>query len=103
MCPEAMLIPMEVLDRSTLETLEQDVLQLSIITRAVKKALQQLQPSVEDLEARREALQEELRHIETELARLATAIASGGPLQAFLAAVHDRATTEQVASRTGHA
>jgi site-specific DNA recombinase len=89
-CSEPMLIPMELLDRAILQALERDVLQPSIVKRAIEKALQQLHSHDDDPDTRREALHKDLRNIETELARLATAIAAGGPLPAFLAAVHDR-------------
>ncbi|MDE3043158.1 MAG: zinc ribbon domain-containing protein [Nitrospirota bacterium] len=90
-CAEPMLVPMELLDRALLGTLEQDVLQPSILVKAVEKALQQLQPhDDDDPDARREALQKDLAHIETELARLATAIASGGSMSTLLVAVQDR-------------
>jgi len=41
---------------------------------------QQLRTQEDEPDAHREALKKELAHVETELARLATAIASGGEL-----------------------
>ena len=81
---------MEMLDRAIIETIEQAVLQPSIIVKAVEKALQQLHTHDDELDARRQAVQKELAHVEADLAQLATAIASGGALSTLLSAVHDR-------------
>ena len=54
------------------------------------KALQQLQTHDDEPDMRREILRKELAHVEAELARLATAIATGGPLSTLLSAVYDR-------------
>ena len=89
-CSEPMLLPMDLLDHAILETLEQDVLQPSILVKAVEKALQELQPHDDDPDTHREALQKELAHVEAELTRLATAIAIGGSIPTLLSAVHDR-------------
>jgi hypothetical protein len=86
----SMLLPMDLLDRAILDTLEQGVLQPSILAQAVGKAVAQLQTHHDDPDTRREALQKELVHVEAELARLATAIAAGGSMSALLSAVHDR-------------
>lgn len=85
-----MLLPMEMLDRAILGTLEQDVLQPSILVKAVEKSLQQLQTHDDDPDARREELRKEFTHVESELARLATAIATGGSMAALLSAVQER-------------
>jgi hypothetical protein len=55
-CSEPILLPMELLDRAILGTLEQDVLQPSILVKAVEKALQQLQPQNDDPAAHRATL-----------------------------------------------
>ena len=89
-CAESMLLPMELLDRAILKTVEQDVLHPSILAKAVEKALQHLQTHNDEPDTRREVLQKDLAHVEAELARLATAIATGGPLSTLLLAVHDR-------------
>lgn len=88
-CSEPMLLPMELLDRAILGKVDH-VLQPAILTRAVEKALQQLQNPNDDPKARCEVLQNSLAHIEAELARLATAIATGGSMAALLSAIHDR-------------
>lgn len=89
-CSEPMLLPMELLDHAILETLEQDVLQPTILAKAIEKAVQQLQVHDDEPDARREALRKELAHMEAELARLTTAIASGGSMPALLSAVQER-------------
>ena len=85
-----MLLPMKMLDRAIIETIEQAVLQPSIIVKAVEKALQQLHTHDDEPDIRRQAVQKELAHVEAELAQFATAIASGGALSTLLSAVHDR-------------
>jgi len=89
-CSEPMLLPMEMLDRAILGTIEQDVLQPPIIAKAMEKALQQLRTHDDEPDARREVLRKDLVHVEAKLARLATAIATGGSLSTLLSAVHDR-------------
>ncbi|MEO7862838.1 MAG: recombinase family protein [Nitrospirales bacterium] len=89
-CAEWMLLPMELLNRAILETMEQDVLHPSILVKAVEKALQQPQSHDDEPDARREVLRKDLAQVEAELARLATALATGGPLSTLLSALHDR-------------
>ena len=89
-CSKPMLLPMEMLDRAIIETIEQAVLQPSIIVKAVEKALQQLHTHDDEPDIHRQAVQKKLAHLEAELAQLATAIASGGALSTLLSAVHDR-------------
>lgn len=50
-CSESMLLPMEMLDRAILGTLEQDVLQPAVVVKAVEKALQQLQTRADEPDA----------------------------------------------------
>src|SRR5687767_3470094 len=87
-----MLIPMNLLNREILDALEQRVLHPAIVTRALDKAMQELQIGLNDgnPDTRRKEFQKELLHIETELARLTTAIAIGGTLATLLAAVQER-------------
>lgn len=89
-CGEPMLLPMALLDRAVLQTIEQEVLHPAVVVRAIEKALHQLQRPVEDPDARREALRKDLAHVEAELAQLATAIATGGPLPTLLSAMQIR-------------
>lgn len=89
-CAEPMLLPMALLDRAVLQTIEQDVLQPAVVVRAIEKALVQLQQPVEDTDARRESLRKDLTHLEAELAQLATAIATGGALPTLLSAMQIR-------------
>jgi hypothetical protein len=89
-CSESMLLPMEPLDRAILGILEQDVLQPSILVKAVEKAPQQLHTHDDEPDVRSAALRKDVAHVEAELARLATALATGGSLSTLLSAVHDR-------------
>ncbi len=87
-CAEAMLSPMEALDQAILSTIEQDVLQPAIISRAVEKALQQLRPQDDDDPAvRRQVMQKDLAQVEAALARLAHAVAEGGTLSTLLSEI----------------
>ena len=56
----------------------------SIIVKTVEKSLQQLQSHNGDPDTRREGLRKALVHVEAELARLATVIATGGSMAALL-------------------
>jgi len=89
-CAEPMLLPMALLDRAVLQILEQEVLHPAVVVRAIEKALQQLQHPAEDTDARRETVRKEVACVEAELAQLATAIATGGPLPTLLSAMQSR-------------
>ena len=52
--------------------------------------MRELHATNDEPDARRELLRKELRHIEPELGRFTTAIATGGALQTLLAAVQER-------------
>lgn len=91
-CPERLLLPVPDVDRAILTVLEQDVLQPAIITKALEKALHQLQYDREDPDQRREVLTKEVRHLETELARFTQAIAAGGSLPTIMSAIQERET-----------
>ena len=88
-----MFIPMNGLDRAILTTLEDDVLHPAIVQKALDKALCEIQADLtqSDPEARRQALQDELAHLEAELELFVAAIGSGGGvLSSVLAAVRAR-------------
>ena len=89
-CPEPMLMPMALVDRAILEQIEHDVLQPSVVAKAIERAVRLLHDPGEQPDARREALQKELQHLKAELARLTMAIAAGGTLQSLLTAVQER-------------
>lgn len=91
-CPERLLLPVPDVDRAILTALEQDVMQPAIITKALEKALQQLQTDRENPADRKEALLKELRGLETELNRFTQAIAAGGTLPTIMSAVQERET-----------
>lgn len=83
-CAEIMLAPMTALDQAVLTTIEQDVLQPAIISKAIQKALQQLRPQEDDPALRRQVLQTDLAKVEAALDRLAHAVAEGGRLATLL-------------------
>lgn len=89
-CPEPMLLPMADVDRAILDQIEQDILQPPIIAKAIEKSLAHLHASGESPDVRRTVLQKELKQIEAELARLTTAIATGGTLTTLLRAIQER-------------
>lgn len=89
-CGERLLIPLEDLDRAVLGAIERDVMQPAIITKAVERALQQLQRDREEAPDRREDLVKEMGGIEVELARFAQAIAAGGSLPTLMSAIQER-------------
>lgn len=89
-CPERLLLPVSDVDRAILTTLEQDVMQPAIVTKALEKALQQLQDDREDPVDRKESLLKELRGLETELDRFTQAIAAGGSVPTILSAIQER-------------
>ena len=77
--------PQVALDRAFLTTIEQDVLQPAIITKAIEKALQQLRPQDGDNPVvRRQMLLKDLAKVEAALDRLAHAVAEGGKLSTLL-------------------
>lgn len=89
-CPESMLMPMALVDRAILEQIEQEVLQPSIIIKAIQKAVRILHDPSQQPDARREVLEKELQQLKGELARLTKAIAKGGMLETLLGAVQER-------------
>jgi site-specific DNA recombinase len=89
-CPERLLLPVPDADRAILTALEQDVMQPAIITKALEKALQQLQTDQEDPADRKEVLLKELHSLEAELNRFTQAIAAGGWLPTIMSAIQER-------------
>lgn len=88
-CAEAMLSPMEALDKAILTSIEQEVLQPAIIGTAMQLAIQQLRPQDgDDPAVRRQMLKKDLATIEAELDRLAHAVAEGrGAMPTLLALI----------------
>lgn len=94
-CPEHLTLPIEDVDAAVLQSIEQDVLNASVVTRALEIAVRQIQDLQEDPEQRRESLTKELRGLETELARFTQAIASGGSLPTIVSAIQEREARRQ--------
>lgn len=89
-CPEHLTLPIEDVDRAVLASIEHDVLNAAVVTRALEIAVRQIQDSQEDPEQRRESLTKELRGLETELARLTSALAAGGAVETIVQAIKER-------------
>ena len=89
-CPNPMLVPIAEADHAILNAIQTDVFQPNILTRALLKGVTQLAASKDETADRREMLREELAKIESELARLTAAVATGGTLSTLLAALKER-------------
>lgn len=94
-CPEHLTLPIEDVDRAVLKAIEQDVLNASVVTRALEQAVRQIQDSQEDPDRRRAQFVQELHHLETELARFTQAIATGGSLPTIVSAIQEREARRQ--------
>lgn len=91
-CPNGLRVDMETANDAVLNVLRDHILQPDIVEGAIADALQMLRPSDEQIEAQRADLEGRLRSAEEEVARLAAAIAAGGPLASLLAATRERET-----------
>jgi hypothetical protein len=89
-CSNGLELPMELADRAVLDAFERDILRPDVVEAAIARAAARLNPSAETAKARTATLQHDLHGIETELARLTTAIAGGGQLDVLVQAVQDR-------------
>lgn len=89
-CGERLLLPVPDVDRAILTALEHDVLNPAVVTKAIEKAIDQLQNDREDPELRRDVLTKERQGLETELARFTQAIAAGGSLPTIMSAIKER-------------
>jgi hypothetical protein len=76
-------------DHAVLTSIERDLLRSEVVERAIGFAINELRGATA-VERRREQILAEMRRLDAELARLTTAIASGGDLPALLAALKER-------------
>jgi hypothetical protein len=76
-------------DHAVLTTIERDLRRSEVVERAIEFAIDELRGATA-VERRREETLAQIRRLEAELARLTTAIASGGDLPALLAALKER-------------
>jgi len=89
-CGNALLAPMEATDRAVLDTIDHDVLNPRVLTRAAEHAIAALCPPADAVEERRAAVLAQVQRLQAELERLAEAIAGGGDVPALVRAAKDR-------------
>lgn len=79
-------------DDAVLTTIEQDVLQPEVVSRAIRKSLDQIKrlTSREDYEAGRPPLERRLETVERDLARLTAAVTAGGDIPSLVEALKAR-------------
>ena len=77
-------------EAAVLATIEHHLLRPDVITEAIEGALVDLRPSADVHMAERADLERQLASTETELARLAAAVAGGGRLETLLTALRER-------------
>lgn len=87
-CPNNLVIRMEVLDAELLATLQDDVCRPAVIEEAIRLALDELAPTRQG--RNREHLTVELATVRQECERLAEGIGRGGPLDALLGRLSER-------------
>ncbi len=96
-CQNNRATPMRATDEAVLSTIEAQVLRPEVVSAAIEKAIRHLQPPEDRRAAERKRLEAALATIEAELARLASAVAAGGPLQALVAAIQERERQREAA------
>ena len=89
-CTNNMEIPMDAADAAVLQQIEADFLRPDVVTEAVRQAVARLRPNEDELVLKRKGLLADQQRVDTELARLSAAIATGGSLASLLQAVKDR-------------
>jgi site-specific DNA recombinase len=89
-CANGLHLPMEATHRAVWEALKRDLFQPGVLLYAVEKAIAKAQASEASDTGQDAALHEQLQTVEQELARLSTAIATGGELPTLLAAIQER-------------
>jgi DNA invertase Pin-like site-specific DNA recombinase len=89
-CSNGWIMPLKEAEAAVLSTIEHHLLRPEVIAEAIEGSLSDLRPSAAVHAAERVDLERQLALAESELARLAAAIAEGGELEALLAALRDR-------------
>ena len=88
-CPNGLPLPMAVADEAILSKLSDFVLDREVVEGAILDAVQELRPSRDTVEAKRTALEAELRRLEEEQGRLVAAIAVAGQVDALANAIKE--------------
>ena len=89
-CPNGLPLPMTAANEATLTKLSDFVLDHEVVEGAIPDAVQELRPSRDTVEAKRAALEAELRKLEGEQASLVAAIARTGQVDALANAIKER-------------
>src|SRR5881296_4429456 len=98
-CVNGLEAPMEATDHAVLASIERDLLRREVVERAIEVAIEELRPSGDPAERRRDEILGEMRRLDGELSRLTAAVASGGDLPALLAAVKERQAQRERSER----
>ena len=89
-CPNGRELPMTQADDAVLSAVLEDFLDAELIEAVVARALERVEPVVEDASMRRGCIEAALGEVEQEICRLTHAIASGGQLAGLLTGLKDR-------------
>jgi len=81
---------MDRLNADVLQTLQNRILQPSIIVEAVQQALEEIRPSKTDQVLRRESVTQQIASLDLELRHYGDAIATAGPLPTLLSSIQER-------------
>lgn len=89
-CANDWIMPLKEAEASVLATIEHHLLRPDILTEALEGALTDLRPSADVHDAERADLERQLALTETELARLAAAVAGGARIETLVTALRER-------------
>jgi hypothetical protein len=89
-CKNSLEVALTDTDTAVLAAVEHDLLNVAVLETALFKAMEMLTPRADVAGGRPRKLREELARLDTEVARLAGAIAAGGDLPALVAALQER-------------
>jgi site-specific DNA recombinase len=89
-CANDWLLPLQEAEHAVLSTIDHHLLRPDVIAAAIEGALQDLRPSAPVHAAERAELERLLALTETELARLAAAVAGGARLETLVTALRER-------------
>lgn len=94
-CRNGLLLPMAQADEAILGEISDVVLDPSIVEGAIEDAVQELRPSRDSIEGKRQALERDLRKVDETQGRYVAAIAAAGPVEALARALKECEQTRQ--------